>query len=79
MNCIMRRAMPGLVATMLAFSCLAQNYPNRPLKLFVPMAPGGANDVFAPSDQIPAEPLHPLALASNTMQESASRPRCPSA
>jgi len=47
MNCIMRRAMPGLVATMLAFSCLAQNYPNRPLKLFVPMAPGGANDVFA--------------------------------
>ena len=47
MNSITRRAILGILAMTFAFSCMAQNYPNRAVKLYVPMAPGGANDIFA--------------------------------
>jgi len=48
MNYFMRHLLVGLVTAALSFSCFAQqDYPNHMLKLYVPMAPGGANDIFA--------------------------------
>ena len=49
-----RRVLVALSASLAAGSVLAQPYPNRPVKLQVPFAPGGTTDIVA---RVIAEPL----------------------
>jgi tripartite-type tricarboxylate transporter receptor subunit TctC len=44
---IVRCALVALFSGTLAAAATAQTYPNRPVRLIVPFAPGGSNDVFA--------------------------------
>jgi len=47
-NDLLRRSfLMGLLAVGLPFSASAQNYPDRPVRLIVPFAAGGANDIVA--------------------------------
>ncbi len=41
------RCLATIVLTIASFGAMAQSYPNRPLRLVVPYAPGGAVDAFA--------------------------------
>jgi len=43
----MKRLLAVLCALHLAGSCLAQDYPNKPVRFIVPYAPGGSSDVLA--------------------------------
>ena len=43
----MKRLLAVLCALFLAGSCLAQDYPNKPVRFIVPYAPGGSSDILA--------------------------------
>ena len=43
----MRRALGFLLGVLLAFPGYGQNFPNKPIRIIVPFAPGGSTDIFA--------------------------------
>jgi tripartite-type tricarboxylate transporter receptor subunit TctC len=49
-----RRSWMGLTLVLASTGALAQGYPNKPIKLVVPFAPGGTTDIIA---RVIAEPL----------------------
>jgi tripartite-type tricarboxylate transporter receptor subunit TctC len=57
-----------LIAALFAGSALAQQYPNRPIRLVVPSAPGGAPDVLsrALSDKLTAALGQPIVIENRT-------------
>jgi len=52
-----RAALIGAGAILAASTAQAQNFPTRPVRLIVPIAPGGANDIIA---RMIAERLAPV-------------------
>jgi len=46
-NELVKRLVAVLCALFLAGSCLAQDYPNKPVRFIVPYAPGGSSDILA--------------------------------
>jgi len=57
MNLSRRAALIGASAIFAASGAQAQNFPTRPVRLIVPIAPGGANDIIA---RMIAERLAPV-------------------
>ncbi|MBQ0132973.1 MAG: tripartite tricarboxylate transporter substrate binding protein BugE, partial [Comamonas sp.] len=49
-----RRTYLGVVVALMGGAAMAQGYPNKPIKLLVPFAPGGTTDIVA---RVIAEPL----------------------
>ena len=46
-NELVKRLVAVLCALFLAGNCLAQDYPNKPVRFIVPYAPGGSSDILA--------------------------------
>lgn len=46
-NELMKRLLAVLCTFLLAGNCLAQDYPNKPVRFIVPYAPGGSSDILA--------------------------------